>query len=1675
MLGKRRRNRRWIPVAACLVLVVAVGTFYFLIQQGQAMSWRDMMLDCTASVHTHTEACFDEEGGIVCGYADYFVHEHTDDCYDAEGNLVCTLRQVREHHHDETCYEKVEVAECQLDESVGHVHTDSCYERTLICGVEEAPGHTHDENCYNEYDELICGMEESEGHTHSEECWQEELVCGMEAGEGGHLHTEACMAAELVLTCQKPEVSLHTHTDACYEFYDENGELLELEEAIWREERFAKQVADGDKPDVELPQRVLVCGMLQTEKHEHGSDCFKKIEEPESQPERSGLESGGPGSELESSALESSGPESSSDVESEAESSGPESGLESSALESEIEDGGENEEPVEPVEIAEAVYEDEALRVTAMFEDGLPEGAHLVVERVEDPGQLAKKQAKLKQAMEDDDYSLQALLQVGLRDEDGEPVAFDTAVTLNAEFFGEGAGVEGAKVCAVAYRQAEADPELETVPGMVLDLEKAEVLPVALGDNGGAATEIVEDTLLGFGSKAPVRVDADDVAGNEEEPQDNLLHLDQSFSYKTESMFELVFHIKGSVELTGVVAPEQPTVEAEPSAGPPIKWGEDEESGVEDDGLSIAGMSDVVVSAIEPVSSLPESAPEELDEPSPGPEEDLGDSAPAETEGSPAEKAGGETVATGSVLPANTELAFERVLEFVVEQKQEGDPAYQPYAEYVQADEESAEGEIPPLEVLSYTLYYGGQEVALSDCEVTVEVNATPELESAMAELAAPEEESAEDEVAMLLSVLGPAETPEQEETYTVFANADAAAAAREEADSAAALREVAEERFDTANADVCLLDSKDLTRESTGVLMNLRLQAPSAAGMEDDAAAEERDTGSGGTTTDNTLALASNTALNPRFTVEYYSYLDSVKRSTTNDGNSLFVINTEATAANGNKPELPQNGTGKTVSATKAGIMYLPLDNDGNIQIDNNLMKIYESKDCNYFTKPNLDYFDAVANSAPDQGDSYTLRQIWVWEPKEGASTEAPKPDGDNLNREGWKVYGETYKDVVPDEGCAIAEDGKCEELLHFTNKADVKQDAEGNIYIHIKNNSTLRLVYEPVDTTTGSKDVPVDFFDFDIGAPNWTDVNGVKTLTTNKNGEAQGINSRENYSDPSGELLYSFGNGDNSAGTGRGSLVYSDGSQNININQAQTTSFYNCSYGLVQGLNSAGELVFAHGIVGPDGYLKEEQKVGSTKLDGTLSFRRVGDMYSLVSAQVVGNEAVNSLEKFTNTGVVWNTNLPNYSNSFWPMDGLWNSDDKTHDFEFGDEKDSKAGKKKFLGVGPSSPGTFAKSDDGTDHNSYFGMHFALTFDLVKEYVGPLEYLFFGDDDMWVFLTPVNNGVPDYASAQLICDIGGVHQSVGEYVNLWNYVGVDDEGRALDQKYQLDFFYTERGASGSTCWMQFILPSVRAQDTNLNVDSGNLRIEKEVTATRKSGDLKDSEWTDFAKNEETFLFRLKLKTGNSDGRALTDDHAYVKYSVVDNTEITFDKDLGPDDFKNMPDEQKKELLSGFLSKESLAADGVTFMLKDGQYIVIEGLPLGTYYEIEELKTVKDYLAVKDENTIVIEDKDPNHVYVTTWEKSKVDSSTSTDTETPDAGDDHYQTSGTINYASLRDEKVDIQTVKFVNATYAYELPKTGGSGVGRYVWAGAALCLGGLALIYKFSRKRGKEVVHKA
>ena len=118
-------------------------------------------------------------------------------------------------------------------------------------------------------------------------------------------------------------------------------------------------------------------------------------------------------------------------------------------------------------------------------------------------------------------------------------------------------------------------------------------------------------------------------------------------------------------------------------------------------------------------------------------------------------------------------------------------------------------------------------------------------------------------------------------------------------------------------------------------------------------------------------------------------------------------------------------------------------------------------------------------------------------------------------------------------------------------------------------------------------------------------------------------------------------------------------------------------------------------------------------------------------------------------------------------------------------------------------------KSDDG-NHNYFFGMRYDVTFK-IGDYVGPLNYTFTGDDDLWVVLD----------GKKIVIDLGGIHQAAKKEVNLWDYVKHKDEN-----EHTLTILYMERDAYESNCQMEFTLPSARISEVT-NVPTTDLVLKK--------------------------------------------------------------------------------------------------------------------------------------------------------------------------------------------------------------------------------------------------------
>lgn len=621
-------------------------------------------------------------------------------------------------------------------------------------------------------------------------------------------------------------------------------------------------------------------------------------------------------------------------------------------------------------------------------------------------------------------------------------------------------------------------------------------------------------------------------------------------------------------------------------------------------------------------------------------------------------------------------------------------------------------------------------------------------------------------------------------------------------------------------------------------------------------------------------ISVQADPTANPHYTVQYYANIPRFNE--TSGDNPLTVIDTSG----GVLPQNRQKLTTKEIYLTQAG--GNTNKNNGNatdlyrVAETKQLTRMYTENSFQYVKSPNPSYINKLMDSP-----SYTLTQLWVRE----------TGDINGTSSDGWKVYN--------DPGS-----------VHFTNRKDV---TGGNV-VYIQNGTVIRLVY---DTNEKQQNFPANFYDYDISSRQ----DSAGRYLTGRNG----INAASNYgTSRNGKRTWgsycdvlAFGN--DNCGTGMSRYRFDE----LFLNKYSTkwtdsnkethtigTDQYGCTFGLADSLKDE-KIVYDEWLVAPN-LFNEGTANGKTIYtnDSSLTFSRVGDTYTLSAATVGGVGTINDLQYLFNPSPNGTTTYRSiFTNDFWPLDGATNGTDPlfgkdTPDF-YGYDADAQGGDTSKTNVWKETAGRLPASDDGNNHNCFFGMQYAVKFTLTADYVGPLEYYFFGDDDMWVFLDDT-----------LVCDIGGVHSSVGEYVNLWDYLRKD--GRTESETHTLTFFYTERGASGSTCYMNFTLPSVSG--VNIEQKTSDLEVRKQVVGQDESG------------REFNFDIQFYDQTGNE----VLDDYAYTKY-----------------------DKDGKEIDSNLV-----VHTGDKFTLKDGQYVRIRYLPFGLRYTITE-KAVNGYTVSSTINGVV--------------------------------------------------------------------------------------------------------------
>lgn len=226
-----------------------------------------------------------------------------------------------------------------------------------------------------------------------------------------------------------------------------------------------------------------------------------------------------------------------------------------------------------------------------------------------------------------------------------------------------------------------------------------------------------------------------------------------------------------------------------------------------------------------------------------------------------------------------------------------------------------------------------------------------------------------------------------------------------------------------------------------------------------------------------------------------------------------------------------------------------------------------------------------------------------------------------------------------------------------------------------------------------------------------------------------------------------------------------------------------------------------------------------------------------------------------------------------------------------------------------------FSYERSETAHNYFFGMRYDVPFK-IGDYVGPMNYEFTGDDDLWVLL-----------DGKLVLDLGGIHSAADGTVDIWKELGKTAAQLTPEEKEQehtLTVLYMERGAGKSNCKMKFTLPSASIAEVS-QVPMAELNLQK---VNKNNEGLQGARFT--LVNNETG----ETQTANSVG-----ENGNVKFTKLRVGTYTLREDVAPSGYIPSLDSWivKVELDSNNTAIATLyLSDGTTpYTGKEGSYYQI--------------------------------------------------------------------------------------------------------------------------------------------
>lgn len=502
------------------------------------------------------------------------------------------------------------------------------------------------------------------------------------------------------------------------------------------------------------------------------------------------------------------------------------------------------------------------------------------------------------------------------------------------------------------------------------------------------------------------------------------------------------------------------------------------------------------------------------------------------------------------------------------------------------------------------------------------------------------------------------------------------------------------------------------------------------------------------------------------------------------------------------------QSGDGMVTVLTDSGSGHVELMDDGTLETAISRVPLYEDYITNWQETNSIAAASFLNGADGSTANGYVLKEIWFGQ------------NADSMNQSDFLVLSVRDGDISPVRLTNNPEHPNLSETAGGYYVAD----GYGEYMICIRDGDVIRLVFS-MEEDFDYQDVKV--FDYDVSdggyylEEDYYQKDEIHATSGQSNEDTMiyvdaienGIHSSGNYSGKGAK--FAFGGANIGTDLSNESLSGELDTLNVwNYAQQEATSGTGVTKGIVTGVAKNGLLQWADNISYPDlfGTGVANGKTSYTNEEYTFVFERKGFSRTLSSVQSVYGVGTENLTALTSTGNM-------RTNRFWIMDTAPSYGTDGHDPMWG----SGLSDISYYRNNDRAPEMFQMSDDGQDHNSFFGFCYTEDFTLSPGYVGPLSFFGYSDDDMWAFIGRVDeNGqiMPD--TVKQAADLGGVHDGAAYYCNMWDVIDKVPYGEE-GQDWRLFVFWLERDGASASCYMNFILPEASIMDQH---ETGSVMIE---------------------------------------------------------------------------------------------------------------------------------------------------------------------------------------------------------------------------------------------------------